>query len=136
MMALSLSGCYRDAIVSGAVPQDQPAVDKWRSHFLWGLVRGVDDFDERSVCPSGIARIEMRQNGWQGLVNVLTLGIYTPFKLKIFCAVTGEAHSLSIDMDAERLSSLKQQYPNLEYEIKKQERLDYLVKNAAASPAM
>lgn len=84
----ALPGCFRDATVTGLPVADEPALEDWRNHFLGGLVRGIktDDVKLDEVCPEGTARIETKQNGWNGLVSVLTLGIYTPTKLNVYCA--------------------------------------------------
>ena len=84
---LCVPGCFRDATVTGLPVADEPALEDWRNHFLYGVVRGIktDDVDLDEVCPQGVARIETKQNGWNGLVSVLTIGIYTPQKLNIYC---------------------------------------------------
>ncbi len=85
---LCLPGCFRDATVTGLPVSDQAEIEEWRHHFLYGLVRGVKDVDMNEVCPQGVGRIERKQNGWNGLVSVLTIGIYTPQKLNLYCAAT------------------------------------------------
>lgn len=88
LFALVAPGCFRDATVTGLPVADEPALEDWRNHFLGGVVRGIktDDVELDEICPEGVARIETKQNGWNGLVSVLTLGIYTPQKLNVFCA--------------------------------------------------
>ena len=90
---LSLPGCFRDATVTGLPVAKEPALEDWRNHFLFGVVRGIrtDDVDLDKVCPEGVARIETKQNGWNGLVTVLTLGIYTPQKLNVYCVAIPDA---------------------------------------------
>lgn len=85
---LVLPGCFRDATVTGLPMSDHATLEEWRHHFLFGVVRGIrtDDVQLEEVCPQGVARIETKQNGWNGLVSALTVGIYTPTKLNIYCA--------------------------------------------------
>jgi hypothetical protein len=85
---LVLSGCFRDATVTGLPVSDHAELEQWRHHFLFGVVRGIrtDDVQLAEVCPQGVGRIETKQNGWNGLVAGLTFGIYTPMKLNIYCA--------------------------------------------------
>lgn len=85
---LVLPACFRDATVTGLPMSERPELEEWRNHFLFGVVRGIrtDDVQLTEVCPQGVARIETKQNGWNGVVSVLTMGIYTPTKLKIYCA--------------------------------------------------
>jgi len=85
---LCVPGCFRDATVTGLPVADEPALEDWRNHFLFGVVRGIktNDVELDEVCPEGVARIETKQNGWNGLVSALTIGIYTPQKLNVYCA--------------------------------------------------
>lgn len=87
---LAVSGCYRDALITELPKSQDPQYEKWRNHFLYGVVRGIrtEDVQLAEVCPQGVARAETKMNGWNGLVSVLTIGIYTPMKLNIYCATT------------------------------------------------
>lgn len=90
-----LPACFRDATVTGLPVAEEPALEDWRNHFLFGVVRGIktDDVELDKVCPEGVARIETKQNGWNGVVSVLTLGIYTPQKLNVYCVAMPEAEA-------------------------------------------
>lgn len=96
---LCIGGCFRDATVTGLPVADEPALEDWRNHFLGGVVRGIktDDVELEKVCPEGVARIETKQNGWNGLVSVLTLGIYTPQKLNVYCAAIPDTAAVQIE---------------------------------------
>ena len=37
-------------------------------------------------CPTGVARVETRQSFVNGLVGILTFGIYTPMEIIVTCA--------------------------------------------------
>jgi hypothetical protein len=97
LSTLVLPACFRDATVTGLPVADEPALEDWRNHFLYGVVRGIktDDVELDEVCPQGAARMETKQNGWNGLVSVLTLGIYTPQKLNVYCAAKTPSMEMS-----------------------------------------
>lgn len=97
LFALLLPACFRDATVTGLPVADEPALEDWRNHFLYGVVRGIktDDVELDEICPKGVARIETKQNGWNGLVSVLTLGIYTPQKLNVYCVALPESEAVA-----------------------------------------
>ena len=60
------------------------------SFFLFGLV-GDKTVDAKSLCPSGTARLTIKQSFVDGLLGTLTIGIYTPRSYKIVCARSGGA---------------------------------------------
>ncbi len=68
------------------IPSGNPHFSKWSNFFLSGL--GQSDFkDADAMCKEsdGIAFLETRQSFVQGLVGVVTYGIYTPRTMNIYC---------------------------------------------------
>jgi hypothetical protein len=53
--------------------------------WLWGLVPAAP-VDVRQSCLSGVATVETQQTFMNGLVGVVTLGIYSPQSLRVTCA--------------------------------------------------
>ena len=82
--ALLLTGCYN----IGFVTEGAPFAEKGRSlnnpFFLWGLV-GENNFDARKVCPNGVAKMDMYKSAGDGLIQFLTLGLYSPRTVDIWC---------------------------------------------------
>ena len=58
-------------------------------HFIGGLVGPGEAFDASEFCPSGNLRIEHEQTFVNGLVAVLTGGIYEPRTVRVRCAQGG-----------------------------------------------
>jgi hypothetical protein len=86
----STAGCYH-AVVDTGRPADTKVVDKpWVSTFVFGLVP-AQVINVAAECPRGIAKVETQQTFVNGLVGVVTLGIYTPQSARITCAAARRA---------------------------------------------
>ena len=59
---------------------------------MFGLV-AAEEINATADCPSGVAIIETEQSFLNGLVGLLTIGIYTPQTVTITCAGGGGAPS-------------------------------------------
>jgi hypothetical protein len=86
---LSLAACHHATIRTGAVPGDTEIHQKWASSWVAGLVP-PPDLETAKDCPNGVAVVETKRSFLNGLVGILTLGIYTPMEIKVRCAVPGE----------------------------------------------
>jgi hypothetical protein len=89
-MALLLAGlvplaaCMKVTHVTGLNPGD--VAQRQKSHgFIWGLVGG-DPVELKALCPSGVAMFRSYESAGDGLVALLTLGIYTPMTAEVRCA--------------------------------------------------
>ena len=81
------AACYHATVETGR-PVGSTVVSKpWVATFLWGLVP-AKDISVAAECPNGIARVETQQTFVNGLVGLLTLGIYTPQTATITCAAS------------------------------------------------
>ena len=95
------SGCYAHrAVVSGVEAAAEPSYDRWRHHFLFGLIDPNDEVGLREVCPAGIAVIEHEQAPLNVLVSWVTAFIYTPTTVRVYC------------QKAESATPLDQPYPD------------------------
>lgn len=92
MVLLVTSGCYRQVVQTGRTPAATVIDRPWTSTWLWGLVPATP-IDVTSQCRSGIATVVTEQSFMNGLVGLLTLGIYSPRHVTITCA-TGSAMAL------------------------------------------
>jgi len=83
--AITLSGCFHQVVQTG-LPAGTTVVDKeYVATWLWGIIP-ASDLDVRQQCPSGVATIETEQSFMNGLVGVITLGIYTPQHVRVTCS--------------------------------------------------
>jgi hypothetical protein len=84
-LAFSTTACFHQTFHSGLTPSttvvERPFVSTW----LWGLVAAAP-IDVQQSCPSGVATVETEQSFVNGLVGAVTLGIYTPQRLRVTCA--------------------------------------------------
>jgi hypothetical protein len=87
LMAVT-SGCYKATFYQN--PQAVPGAqhDEWTDFFLFGLV-GSETLDVRRFCPPHqVASMRTGANVGTGVISVLTIGIYTPRKVYVTCAVS------------------------------------------------
>jgi len=95
-----LAGCYHAVIDTGKPSTGTVTIDQdWATGWAWGLVP-PDKVDSASKCPAGVSRVETQLSFLNGLVGVVTLGIYTPMQINVTCAMAGnaEAPTRSIDV--------------------------------------
>ena len=84
-MLLTLSACFHATIQTGLSPSDQTIQEKWASGWIYGLVPPAT-VETMQGCPAGVARVETRQSFTNGLVGLITFGIYTPMEITVTCA--------------------------------------------------
>jgi len=69
--------------------------NEWASYFIFGIV-GDYEVNVKEFCPQGAAEIATGNNFATWLLRAITLGIYSPRKVIIFCsagpATTSAAH--------------------------------------------
>ncbi len=92
--------CYHATVNTGR-PLSMETVEKpFASAWIYGLVP-PSTVDVATQCSNGVARFETQQSFVNGLVGILTLGIYTPMTIKVTCAGSGaggsEADATQID---------------------------------------
>jgi hypothetical protein len=81
----ALAGCYHATIETGLPPGTQTFEKPWASAWVFGLVP-PQTVETASRCPNGVARVETQLSFLNQLVNILTIGIYTPMTIEITCA--------------------------------------------------
>lgn len=88
VVALGAVGCYHATIDTGLAPSTTVIDKPWANGFVYGLVP-PSTVETAAKCPHGVARVETQQSFLNGLVNVVTFGIYTPMQITVTCAATG-----------------------------------------------
>lgn len=83
--ACLLSACYHQIVQTGRTPGTTVVERPWTATWLWGLVPS-NEISVVAQCPNGVATIETQQSFANGLVGLITLGIYTPQEVKVTCA--------------------------------------------------
>jgi hypothetical protein len=79
------SGCYHATIETGLSPNGQTITQKWASCWIFGLVP-PKTVEAGAKCSGGISKVETQQSFLNGLVGMLTFGIYTPMEIVVECA--------------------------------------------------
>src|SRR5688500_13884199 len=82
---LASSACFRQVVQTGRAPAATVIDRPWTHTWLWGLVP-AKPIDVTSQCLSGIATVVTEESFMNGLVHILTIGIYTPRHVTITCA--------------------------------------------------
>jgi len=79
------TGCYHATIETGATPSAEFAEEQWAASWVYGLVP-PKIMNTAAKCTSGVAKVETQHSFLNGLVAVLTFGIFTPINIKATCA--------------------------------------------------
>ena len=100
-----LAGCYHAVIDTGKPSTGTVTIDQdWATGWAWGLVP-PDKVDSASKCPAGVSRVETQLSFLNGLVGVVTLGIYTPMQINVTCAMAGNAAAPTRSIDVKGASA-------------------------------
>ena len=86
LAALLLAGCYHVTVVTSTMPTSGATkIDKeWQNSFIYGLVP-PPELNVKDQCPQGVGMVETERSFLNGLVDLLTWGIYTPMHTTITC---------------------------------------------------
>ena len=86
----TVTGCYHATINTDLTPSSQVIDMPWASSFVYGIVP-PKTVEAAEKCTNGVARVETEISFLNGLVGILTLGIYTPIHIIVTCAEGGSA---------------------------------------------
>jgi hypothetical protein len=93
--ALGTTGCFRHVYSYPAAPEPRASTWQWHHHLLWGLVNVAPSVHLERICPQGVAHIENWMGPGQAILSYLTLGIYTPTTVRVYCAAVPPAAASS-----------------------------------------
>ncbi len=88
---ISLSGCVQFLVKTGTSQKDHPLAAPARSkksYTLFGLGHDQVSPNEYKICKDrdGVAFVERRKTFGEGFLGIITLGIYSPYTLNLYCA--------------------------------------------------
>lgn len=84
------AGCYTARIETGLPPSNTVIKESFASCWVYGLVP-PSTVETQARCPDGVAIVQTRLSFVNGLVGVLTWGIYTPMEIVVTCAEKSSA---------------------------------------------
>jgi hypothetical protein len=87
LLVSATAGCYHTIIESGLPPGPVGYQGDWETGWIVGIVPA--EVDATAVCGGPWSRVETQQSFLNGLVSMLTLGIYAPHEVTIVCAAGG-----------------------------------------------
>jgi hypothetical protein len=82
---LLTAACFHQIVQTGRAPGSTVIEKPWTSTFVFGIVPAAE-INTAAQCPGGVAVVETQRTFLNGLVGVITIGIYTPVDVKITCA--------------------------------------------------
>ena len=85
LLSLSLGGCYRVAVETGAAHSSTRIDRPWQMSFAAGLVP-PPEINTQADCPNGVARVETQRSFLNQLAAAITGSIITPMDTRIVCA--------------------------------------------------
>ena len=86
-LLIAATGCYSVTIrpEGGFKMATQPSFEQRQDFYLWGLV-GESHIDTAKICPkAGPSQMQSQTTVVDGLLGLITLGIYSPETAKVWC---------------------------------------------------
>ncbi len=84
---LVLNGCATQSyFVNSGLSEDKPSLDSKQTFFVGGIGQ-EDNVDAAKICNGveNIIKVESELTFTDGLLNILTSGIYTPRTARVYC---------------------------------------------------
>jgi hypothetical protein len=84
-VALPLTGCFHIRYTNDGSAMAEPVQRNWHHNAVFGLVEVSEPENVSRACPDGFAQARSEQSFVAGLLQALTLGIYNPTDVQIYC---------------------------------------------------
>jgi hypothetical protein len=84
-VAFSLTGCFHIRYTNDTPAAAEAAQTNWHHGVVFGLVEISEPENVTKACPGGVGLVKSEESFVAGLVNALTLGIYNPTDVLIYC---------------------------------------------------
>ncbi|MEO7966342.1 MAG: hypothetical protein ABIT38_20765 [Gemmatimonadaceae bacterium] len=91
------TGCFHQVVHTGRTPGQTVILKPWVSTWVFGIVP-AKPIDTRAQCPSGVATVDTQTSFVNGLLTVLTIGIWAPQTATITCAGSTAALPSGIEL--------------------------------------
>jgi hypothetical protein len=121
----TFTGCFHTTVMTtGAQPAN--SVERWQHFLIGGLVPLSEQWDARTDCQAGVAKVESSMQIGNVLLTAITAGIYASVTLKVWCAqgagATGAPSNRTVIVvpGSASLMRLESQYPDLERLVREQ----------------
>jgi hypothetical protein len=88
LCALAANGCFTTTVRSGLPRGNTPleADNRWHSGFIGGTAEASGPYDLTRICPEGWSEITTKTSVPNGVVQLVTGGIYDPQTIHVTCA--------------------------------------------------
>ena len=82
------SACYTTTLRSGqpANPARQEYDQRWHHGVIWGIAELSGPYNLKEICPNGWAEVKTETSFVNGLLDLLTSGVYAPQSVTIRCS--------------------------------------------------
>jgi hypothetical protein len=94
-----LAACWHATFETGLTPSTVVIDKAWASSWIYGLVP-PKTVETASRCPDGVAKVETELTFLNQVVHILTLGIYTPMRIRVTCAQSSGAGAEALTVPA------------------------------------
>jgi hypothetical protein len=84
----SLTGCFHVRYTNDTPVAAEPAQQGWHHNVVFGLVEVSEPENVNKACPNGVGLVRSEQSFVAGLVNMITLTLYNPSDVIIYCSAT------------------------------------------------
>ena len=82
---VATTACYHQVIQTGRAPGPTIIEKPWTATWVWGII-GATPINVSQQCKRGVATVETQMTVVNGLVYIITFGVYAPRDVKITCA--------------------------------------------------
>ncbi len=91
VLLASVSACHRTRIINSRATQHAyvPAADEWNHSLVAGAIPLSAPISLDAVCPGGWAEIEVRRSFINTIAWAVTVGLWTPQLITVYCAGGG-----------------------------------------------
>jgi hypothetical protein len=112
-LGLCFGGCFTHVYDSGdPTASTEPNYEKWHHHFVFGLLSVSGDIQFAKVCPSGVARIEDYHSFLNTFLGGLTMTLWHPTTVKVWCKGATGAVTIPIEMTDELVQRILSDFPD------------------------
>lgn len=108
-LVCSSSACFQTTLRSG-MPANAARIEndkRWHHGVIWGVAELSGPYDLKTLCPNGWAEVKSETSFVNGLLDVITSGIYAPQSVTIRCSgAEGESGEEGEEVAAESSENL------------------------------